>query len=213
MSFSAYLFDLDGTLVDTAPDIAASLNTALGSLASEPVSASEVRTWVGKGAGFLIEQALQRFDVDAMNLEPTLGRFAIHYAQHPWVESTLYDGVVAALDALKSRGHALGMVTNKLGRVSRPLLDAAGLSSYFDVVICGDEVSHAKPAPDLLLAACAAIAVEPARTLMVGDSSNDVTAARAAGCPIVCVNYGYNHGQEIADVGADRVIDSLLELL
>lgn len=213
MSFSAYLFDLDGTLVDTAPDIAASLNTALGSLARETVSASEVRTWVGKGARFLIEQALERVGAASMNPEPVLARFALHYAQHPLVQSTLYDGVVAALDALKSRGRPLGMVTNKLGRVSRPLLDGAGLSAYFDVAICGDEVSHPKPAPDLLLAACAALAVEPTRTLMVGDSSNDVAAARAAGCPVVCVSYGYNHGREIADVGADRVIDSLLELL
>ena len=213
MTIRAYLFDLDGTLVDTAPDIANSVNSSLASLASVSVGTAEVRTWVGKGARFLIQKALQRVGADATNLEPVMARFADHYAQHPLVESSLYDGVIEALDALKSRGRPLGVVTNKLGDVSRSLLDAARISAYFDVCICGDEVSRAKPAPDLLLAACAALAVEPAQTLMVGDSSNDVAAARAAGCPIVCVSYGYNHGREIAEAGADHVIDSLLELL
>lgn len=213
VTIRAHLFDLDGTLVDTAPDIANSVNTSLASLTNVDVSTAEVRTWVGKGARFLIEKALQRVGADATNLEPVMARFADHYAQHPLVESSLYDGVIEALDALKSRGRPLGVVTNKLGAASRSLLDAARISAYFDVCICGDEVSRAKPAPDLLLAACAALAVEPAQTLMVGDSTNDVAAARAAGCPVVCVSYGYNHGRDIAHAGADRVIDSLVELL
>lgn len=213
MAFSGYLFDLDGTLVDTAPDIAVSLNAAMGLRADQAVSAVEVRTWVGRGARFLVQRALDRVGADQAELGSVLAEFADHYEKHPLVESSLYDGVIETLATLKSRALPLAVVTNKLARVSRPLLEATALATYFDLTLCGDEVTRGKPAPDLLLGACTALGVDPALTLMVGDSSNDVAAARAAGCPVVCVSYGYNHGEAIDDSEPDRIIDSLLELL
>jgi phosphoglycolate phosphatase len=212
-SIAAYLFDLDGTLLDTAEDIASALNRALATVTDATVGAANVRLWVGQGAEILVASALEHLGAPRDSSDRVLAAFADHYARRPFVDSRLYDGVPRTLAALKARRKPLAVVTNKLERVSRRLVEAAGIASYFDVVICGDEVERPKPHPDLLLAACAALGTEPARTLMVGDSGNDVLAARAAGCPVVCVSYGYNHGRPIAHDTPDRVIDSLLELL
>lgn len=213
IALNGYLFDLDGTLIDTAADIAASVNTALATVTRLTVTAAQVRTWVGRGAHFLIEQALERVGADAGALEAVTAAYASHYARHPLVESSLYEGVIETLEALRARKAPMAIVTNKPARVTRPLLHAAKLSGYFDLALCGDEVAHGKPAPDLLVHACAALSLEPAHALMVGDSSSDVAAARAAGCPVVCVSYGYNYGKDIRDCAPDRVIDSLAELL
>lgn len=214
-SYDAYLFDLDGTLVDTAPDLMAGLNTCLAEHGYAEVDEELTRRWVGHGAAKMIEQALahQGSDEPPAHLATSmLDRFLDHYTLHIADESAPYPGVREALDSLG--GHAsLGVVTNKVSRLTIPLLDALDLAGYFEVVVCSDTVGVFKPAADPALHACASLGVEPARTLFVGDSITDVQCARAAGCDVVCVPYGYSGGIPPEDLGADRLIDSLANLV
>ncbi|HEX7037739.1 MAG TPA: phosphoglycolate phosphatase [Pseudomonadales bacterium] len=211
--YPAYLFDLDGTLVDTAPDINAALNHALGVAGLDGVDEALTRHWVGHGGQVLIEQALHHQGGPEDVVPDVLREFIAYYEAHIADRSVPYPHVVESLEALRARGARLAVVTNKRTRLSIPLLDALGLRHLFHTVVCGDTAERPKPAPDPALHACAALGVAAADALFVGDSETDVACARAAGCPVVVVPDGYNHGIAPAELGADAVIDSFRELV
>lgn len=211
--YPGYLFDLDGTLIDTAPDINAALNHALDHHGLPGFTESLTRHWIGHGARALIEQALATRELDDDPTDAILEAFLDHYRAHIADRSRPYPGVVRALEALRSRGARLAVVTNKLSHLSEPLLAALGLDGYFDIIVCGDTAAAPKPAPDPAFFACSALALPPADALFVGDSDADVACARAAGCPIVVVRDGYNHGVPADELGADAVIESFSDLV
>lgn len=211
--YSGYLFDLDGTLIDTAPDINAAVNHALALAGLQGVDESLTRHWVGHGGRVLIQQALehQRGPEDA--LEEVVREFLDYYERHIADSSRPYPHVVESLQALRERGARLAVVTNKRTRLTIPLLEALALSDLFHTVVCGDTAAQPKPAADPALHACAALRLDPADVLFVGDSETDVACARAAGCDVVCVPDGYNHGTPAKKLGADGVIDSFRDLV
>jgi len=216
--YAAYLFDLDGTLVDSAPDITAALNAALNAVDKPVVDEALTRHWVGHGSRVLIERALAHVDAaNAVADERTMARamdaFIAHYRGHIADASRPYPGVADALDALTQHGARLAVVTNKLSSLSEQLLLALRLRPYFAVVVGGDTLAKRKPDAAPALYACRHMNVIASDALFVGDSTTDVETARAAGCPVVCVRDGYNQGTPAEQLGADGVIDSLIELL
>ena len=194
-SYPAYLFDLDGTLVDSAPDINGALNVALERAGYPPVDEDSTRNWVGYGSRVLLEQALKHHGAETLIADaPTMARlvktFIDHYSAHIADKSHPYDGVVDALYGLKQRGARLAIVTNKLGILSRQLLEALRLDEFFDALVCGDTLPQRKPDAEPARHACRMLNTAQNDALFVGDSITDVETARAAGCPIVCVRAG-----------------------
>jgi len=212
-SYRGYLFDLDGTLVDTAPDINAAMNAALAAAGLEPVSEALTRHWVGHGARVLMQQALDYQHQAHDDLETLLADFIAHYEAHIANFSRPYPGVREALQALRDKGALLAVVTNKMTRLSLPLLEALDLSPFFHSIVCGDTTPRPKPAADPALFACEALSLRVRDVVFVGDSETDVACARAAGCDVVCVADGYNHGVAPQDLGADAIIDSFQDLV
>jgi phosphoglycolate phosphatase len=208
----AVLFDLDGTLLDTAPDIAAAVDRALLDLGLPAPGLARVRGWVGNGAGVLLGRALRDAGADAALQERALALFLRHYAAEFTARSQAYPGTVTALQTLAARGLRLAVCTNKPTAFVQPLLGHFGIARHFTLSLGADDLPQKKPHPAPLLHIAAAFGLPPAQCLMVGDSVNDVAAARAAGMPVAAVSYGYNHGGPIADTGPDVVIDSLAEL-
>lgn len=209
------LIDLDGTLIDTVPDLAYAVDVMMERIGMPTRGEPSVRHWIGNGAERLVRRAL----INAVDGEPDEALFRKAYPiflevyeENVCAHSRPYPGVVAGIAALKTAGYPLGCVTNKPARFTEPLLDALGLSPNFDVIISGDTLPRQKPDPAPLLHAAEFFKVRPEEALMVGDSINDVKAARAAGFSVVCVTYGYNHGHDIRDAHPDAVIDSLEEL-
>jgi phosphoglycolate phosphatase len=216
--YPVFLFDLDGTLVDSAPDIAGALNAALAAAGHAGVDEATTRNWVGSGSRILLERALTHRGANAQIADEPLmarlqARFIDHYRAHIADRSRPYDGVVDTLQRLRARGARLAVVTNKFEALSRQLLEALCMRDYFAAVIGGDTLPQRKPDARPALHACALLRCTPADALFVGDSLTDVETARAAGCPVVCVRDGYNHGTNAEQLGADAVIDSLIELL
>lgn len=209
----AVLFDLDGTLLDTLPDIAAAVDRTLLGLSLPAAGPLRVRGWVGNGVKLLMERALRHAGADpAATLQPALEAFAAHYAEDYTQRSTLYPGVAATLPALAARGLALAVCTNKPGRFVAPLLDHFGIGSYFSALVSGDTLPRQKPDPAPLLHLAGRLGLAAADCLVVGDSRNDVQAARAAGMAVAAVSYGYNHGEDIRDSHPDAVMATLAEL-
>ncbi|MEQ8482834.1 MAG: phosphoglycolate phosphatase [Pseudomonadales bacterium] len=211
--YDAYLFDLDGTLVDTAPDLTAALNQALSRAGFPCVDDTLTRHWIGHGARVMVEQALAHLQGPAERIDALCETFLEHYQGNVAIHSRPYPGVTETLAALRDDGARLAVVTNKRAAFSVPLLNALDLSGYFQSIVCGDTAPRPKPAPDPALHACAELGLTPAQVLFVGDSTTDVECARAAGCDVVCVADGYNHGIPPTQLGADAVIGSFLELL
>ena len=211
--FSGYLFDLDGTLVDTAPDINAALNAALVHEGYRSVDEAHTRHWVGHGARVLLEQALDHQNQPFDAIEPMLAMFIAHYREHIADRSTPYAEVESTLRALRSQGAKLAVVTNKMSSLSIAVLQALGLSSYFDVVVCGDGTPRPKPDPAPAFYATTQLKLKIPDVLFVGDSQTDVDCARAAGCAVVCVQGGYSHGVDASELGADGVIERFSELV
>jgi phosphoglycolate phosphatase len=209
----AVLFDLDGTLVDTAPDINAALNFALGAHGYAPVDEALTRHWIGHGARVLVEQAFDYQHQPHDRSKIVLDAFLEHYAAHLADLSRPYPTVVDALVTLSERGARLAVVTNKMTKFSVAILDALAMAQHFDAVVCGDTTAAPKPAADPALHACQALGIPAADALFVGDSQTDVLCARAAGCPVVCVRDGYNHGVPADQLGADAVIESFSDLV
>lgn len=210
------IFDLDGTLVDTVPDIAAALNAALADLQLPTVSTDNVRCWVGNGARVLCGRAISRSAVDQADPEAAnelLSRFLERYGERTCAASRIYDGVSDLLEWLYAQDVKLAIATNKPIRHTEILLDALALRSQFGIVLGGDSAARKKPDPAPLHECLRYFALNPQDALMVGDSENDIAAARAAGIDSVCVTYGYNQGRDVRELGANLVIDSLAELI
>jgi phosphoglycolate phosphatase len=208
----AAIIDLDGTMVDTLGDFAVALNEMLGELALPPIDASAIEQMVGKGSEHLIRSVLAHVDADAFLYERAWQSYQKHYLVINGQHSAVYAGVAEGLQALKTAGLRLACLTNKPTSFATPLLAAKGLDSHFDFVFGGDAFERKKPDPLPLQKTCEALGTLPARTLMVGDSSNDARAARAAGCPVILVTYGYNHGEPVRGVDADGFADSLADV-
>ncbi|WP_024813197.1 phosphoglycolate phosphatase [Acidovorax sp. JHL-3] len=219
----AVIIDLDGTMVDTLGDFAEALNRMLGDLELPPIAAQHIERMVGKGSEHLLRSVLNHV-LEHMGKAPTAIEIEALYA-HAWPSyqrhylainghyARVYPGVEAGLQALRHAGLRLACLTNKPTSFALPLLRAKGLEGYFEQVFGGDSFDKKKPDPLPLLKTCEALQTAPARTLMVGDSSNDAQAARAAGCPVVLVTYGYNHGLPAQAVDADGYVASLELLL
>ena len=219
----AVIIDLDGTMVDTLGDFAEALNRMLGDLELPPIAAQHIERMVGKGSEHLLRSVLNHV-LEHMGKAPTAIEIEALYA-HAWPSyqrhylainghyARVYPGVEAGLQALRHAGLQLACLTNKPTSFALPLLRAKGLEGYFEQVFGGDSFDRKKPDPLPLLKTCEALQTAPARTLMVGDSSNDAQAARAAGCPVVLVTYGYNHGLPAQAVDADGYVASLELLL
>lgn len=200
--WDAAIVDLDGTMVDTVGDFEVALNRMLADLRLPAIDRAFIERTVGKGSEHLIRQTLAAVGADAGLADAAWRRYQHHYLAINGEHSTVYPGVVEGLARLAAAGLKLACLTNKPTAFARPLLAAKGLAGYFPVVFGGDAFARKKPDPLPLVETCRALGSEPSRTLVIGDSSNDAAAARAAGCPVVLVTYGYNHGEPIAAVPA-----------
>lgn len=209
------LIDVDGTLVDSVPDLAYCVDEMMKAMDMPTHGADKVRNWVGNGVERLVRRGLigqLDGEPDEALFEKAYPIFLELYKKNTSARSALYPGVREGVDYLKSRGYALGCVTNKAEQFTIPLLKDLGVHDDFQVIICGDTLEKKKPDPLPLLHAAKYFNVAPQDALMIGDSISDVKAARAAGFQIVCMSYGYNHGLDIRDFNPDAVIDSMVEL-
>lgn len=213
--YEAYLFDLDGTLVDSAPDLHQTLNRILETEGLSPVTLEAVRNAIGEGARRLLEQSLtaQGAEVTAARLDRLLEAYLAYYGRHFADHSRLFPKVRASLDTLRTRGAKLAVVTNKFEHLARAVVAAFELEPHFPVVLGGDTLPERKPSALPVLEACARLGVAPSAAVMIGDSVTDVGAARAAKVDVFCVPYGYNHGQDIHLAGADGIIEDLSALI
>ncbi len=211
----AVLIDLDGTLLDTAPEIAASAADMLAELGLEPVAVPLVRDFIGKGIPSLVRrtlgQSLGRVP-DERRIGSGIESFFFHYEKRNGQLATAYPGVREGLTTLYSMGFSLACVTNKAERFTLPLLRSTGLESFFSAIVSGDTAARKKPAPDPILAACRQLGIAPREAVMVGDSTNDALAARAAGCGILLVPYGYSEGVEVQSIDCDGIVPTLLHV-
>jgi phosphoglycolate phosphatase len=217
----AVLFDLDGTLIDSVPDLAAAIDIMLQSLGKAPAGEMKVSRWVGNGASALVKRALADHDkgdeLESAEYTSAYPIFEFAYAQRLTQATGLYDGVLSALADLSAADIKLGLITNKPRLFTLPLLRALNIHHYFSDVICGDDLEHKKPHPLPVLTALKNMKVSAQQTIMVGDSISDVKSAAAAGVKTVAVTYGYNHGISIRDASnelqADAFIDQIQQLL
>jgi phosphoglycolate phosphatase len=209
------LIDVDGTLVDSVPDLAYCVDRMMDQLGRPAHGEAKVRDWVGNGVERLVRRALigqldgEPDEADYLHAYPI---FLELYAENTSKRSLLYPGIREGLDYLKGEGYRLGCVTNKAAQFTLPLLQDLGIRDYFEIIIAGDTLPKKKPDPMPLLYAAEQLSTDPSASLMVGDSQSDVKAARAAGFQIVCMSYGYNHGEDIRIYQPDDVIDSLTEI-
>jgi len=209
------LIDVDGTLVDSVPDLAYCVDEMMRQLGMPERGEAAVRNWVGNGVERLTRRALiGRLDgePDEELFEKAYPIFLALYAENTSKRSVLYPGVREGLDYLKSQGYKLGCVTNKASQFTHPLLKDLGVHDYFESIVCGDSLAKKKPDPLPLIYSAEQLGAAPEASLMIGDSVSDVKAARAAGFQIVCMSYGYNHGVDIRESQPDLVIDSMAEL-
>ena len=209
------LIDLDGTLIDSVPDLAYCVDALMSQLGLPPRGEAKVRQWVGNGIERLVKRAL----LDQLDGEPdpallakALPIYFELYKDNLSKRSRLYPGVKEGLQFLLDAGYKLGCITNKAAAFTEPLLKDLGIYDYFQIVVSGDTLPVKKPDPLPLLHAARFFKVDPSHALMVGDSISDVKAARAAGFQVICMSYGYNHGRDIHDAHPDAVIDSMVQL-
>lgn len=209
------LIDLDGTLIDSVPDLARAVDQMMRNLNLPQRGEDQVRHWVGNGIERLVKRAL----LNQLEGEPEAALFAQamplfkqEYARCNGQYSLLYPGVAEGLEWLKSKGYHVACITNKAEQFTIPLLKQLGVHDEFRLIICGDTLPKQKPDPLPLRHAAQFFQVASQEAVMIGDSINDVQAARAADFGIICVSYGYNHGQDIRLAAPDAVIDSFLEL-
>ena len=219
----AAIIDLDGTMVDTLGDFAQALGAMLDDLRLPGIEPAFIAQMVGKGSEHLLRSVLNHVLTQAGQAQNATKiealypnaweRYQQHYLAVNGRHSSVYPGVRQGLMALRGAGLRLACLTNKPTSFALPLLRAKGLDGFFEHVFGGDAFERKKPDPLPILKTCAALGTPPARTLMVGDSSNDAAAARAAGCPVALVTYGYNHGQPVREVDADCYVDALHEIM
>ncbi len=210
------MIDVDGTLVDSVPDLAYCVDEMMVELGMEKRGEDKVRHWVGNGVSKLVERAITGELEGQLNKELFNKAYPIflnYYAENTAKRTCLYEGVREGLDYLSLQGYHLGCVTNKATQFTHPLLKELGIIDYFKIVISGDTLTKKKPDPMPLLYGAEYFGVRPEECLMIGDSVSDVKASRSAGFDIICMSYGYNHGNNIADEKPDLVIDSMTELV
>lgn len=212
LRLDAAIIDLDGTMVDTLGDFVVALNAMLADLALPAVERGFVENAIGKGSEHLIRRTLAHVGAAPESFDAAWARYQHHYGLVNGRHAELYPGVVEGLRRLQAAGLKLACLTNKPGAFARALLAAKGIDHFFAVVHGGDAFAVKKPDPLPLLKTCEALGTQPARTLMVGDSSNDAEAAHGAGCPLALVSYGYNHGQPVRALRAHAHVDRLDEL-
>ncbi|EGV52331.1 phosphoglycolate phosphatase [Candidatus Endoriftia persephone str. Guaymas] len=209
------LIDVDGTLVDSVPDLAWCVDEMMRQLGYPVWGEDRVRDWVGNGVERLVRRALiGQLDGEPSDeaFEKAYPIFLALYAENTSKRSALYPGVREGLDYLKAKGYKLGCVTNKAAQFTLPLLKDLGIHDDFEIIISGDTLPKKKPDPMPLLHGAKYFGIDPAEAMMIGDSKSDVKAARAAGFQIICMSYGYNHGEDIRNYDPDAVVDSMAEV-
>ena len=208
------IIDLDGTLVDTVADIAAAVNAMLAELDRDAITVERVAGYVGRGTEVLVHRVLTG-ELDGVapkdQFETAFELFRTHYRTENGVHSKPYPGVLEGLALMRGRGLKLAVVTNKPSDFTLPLLAAADIDSFFDLVISGDTLATKKPDPDPMLHVCARFGIAPAQMVVIGDSTHDVHAARAAGIPVMVVPYGYNEGRDVRELDVDAIVPTLRE--
>ncbi|MEO6147437.1 MAG: phosphoglycolate phosphatase [Sulfuriferula sp.] len=214
IKIKAVVIDLDGTLLDTAPDLAHAAELMMAELNMPPVPLATIKTYIGNGVSRLVKRVL----TGSMDAEPDAALFdraypiyQKHYGAHVSLHSRPFPGVVEGLQALRAMGVHVACITNKAEVFTIPLLRDTGLLDYFELVLSGDTLPKRKPDPMPLLHACKHFGIEPGELLLIGDSLNDTQAARAAGSSVFCVPYGYNRGRPVAELDQDAIVPSLLE--
>ncbi len=212
------LFDLDGTLVDSAPDLALAVNHMLETLGREPFHADTIRSWVGNGAQTLVKRGLSGNSIIDESIDPELFAKALDifldfYAQNLCVSTVTYPNVTATLNTLKAKGYRLALVTNKPYDFIDPLLEGLALSDLFEFSLGGDSLTKKKPDPMPLLHVCEQLGVDASECIMIGDSKNDILAANAAEMQSIGVTYGYNYNEHISHYKPDHVVESFDEII
>jgi len=209
-SIRGIIFDLDGTLLDTAGEIVAAMNRSLEEMGLAPLEASRIQALIGRGVRSLVERALAEAHGGALiQVDRAVERFEAHYAQTVGTDARLFPGAMPGLKRFALAGIPMGVVTNKPRFFTEMLLERAEVKPLFKVLVAGDDGIARKPQGDMLEAACREMGTRPADTLMLGDSDNDVLAARAAGCPVWCVPYGYNEGRGPETLNCDRLVATI----
>jgi phosphoglycolate phosphatase len=210
----AVIIDLDGTMMDTAPDIHAALNAMRREVGLGPISLEIATSLIGKGTENLVLEVLaldySSHEVE-QHFESALGAYLGHYMALNGVRSRLYPGVLDGLQKMKTAGLRLACVTNKPIALATPLLKSAGLADFFEVTYGGDSLPCKKPDPYPMLQVCRDFNLEPHQVVAIGDSSNDARAGRAAGCAVLTVPYGYNHGQSVQEIDSDGIVATLFD--
>ena len=214
LTIKAVVIDLDGTLLDTAPDLADAAMAMANELGLPPIDLATVKTYIGNGVSRLVKRVLTRqmdAEPDAELFGRALPLYEKHYAAGVSRKSKPFAGVIEGLDAFKKMGVRLACITNKAEKFTVPLLKDTGLFDYFELILSGDSLPKKKPDPMPLLHACKQFAIDPRDLLLIGDSLNDAQAARAAGCPVFVVPYGYNRGRDVRELDVDAIVPSLLD--
>ena len=209
----AILFDLDGTLLHTVPDLIAATDAALAECGLPRIEGSMIETFVGRGVEELVRRCLrhlQRAD-DGTEFVGLHAAYLRHYEAGNGVHASFYPGVLAGLEAMRAMGMMLGVCTNKPTRFTLPLLDRYNITRMFSVIVCGDTTARKKPDPDMIEYAAKHWGTSVANLLMIGDSGNDTQAARAAGCAVWVVPYGYNEGRPVQELDCDGIVSTLEE--
>ena len=208
-SIHAVIFDLDGTLIDSAGEIATALDRTFDELGHAKLPLDDVRNLIGRGVPSLVERALAKVGGDPGGLGHAVERFEAHYARTVGTAAVLFPGVREGLETLRAAGRPMSVVTNKPRYFTEQLLEGLGVGAFFKAIVAGDDGIRRKPHGDMLVAACERMGSVPATTLMLGDSDNDIVAARAAGCPVWCVPYGYNEGRPAEALACDRLVPTV----
>lgn len=214
----AILFDLDGTLIDSAPDLALAINHMLTSIGREPISATIIRSWVGNGASVLVQRGLSgqaqiADDLDPDLLAKALAIFLEFYAQNLCIDTVTYPHVRSTLKILKAKGYQLAIVTNKPFDFIQPILDGLELNGLFELLIGGDTLEKRKPDPLPLHYSCEKLGVTVDQCVMIGDSKNDILAANAANMQSIGLSYGYNYGEDINEHNPDISFDDFADII
>jgi phosphoglycolate phosphatase len=210
----AVMIDLDGTLLDTASDLAAAANMMLRELGRAELPLETIQSYIGKGIQKLVKRSLTGSlddEPDAELFDKAMPIYERDYAKTLCVNTRPYPGVIEGLNTLREAGFRLACVTNKAEAFTLPLLRATGLFDYFDIVLSGDSLPKKKPDPMPLLHACIHFDILPHEMLLIGDSLNDAEAARAAGCHVFCVPYGYNEGRDVRELDCDAIVTSVYD--
>jgi phosphoglycolate phosphatase len=214
LPLKAVVIDLDGTLLNTAPDLAYAAELMMADLGRPCPSQETIATYIGNGVSRLVKRVLtgdMDAEPDAALFEKAIASYNTHYSANVSRYSRPFPGVVEGLQAFKAMGLHVACITNKAKVFTHPLLKDTGLFDYFELILSGDTLPKRKPDPLPLLHACEVFKVKPAELLLIGDSLNDTQAARAAGSPVFCVPYGYNRGRPVAELDLDAVVPSLAD--